>query len=113
MMRHIDEIKLLKREIGRYRKKVADQQKEIQRMKEREQSNMEGLKEMTQFCNALIIQTALSYGRREEEEGEVLGWRLELPALDVRALGEKYERRSRRDAESNTLVIGVLPREDA
>lgn len=99
-------------EIGRYRKKVEDQARMIEMLKGRVEDAGAGAVQMMQYADCVCIQTAISYGEREEEDGEVVGYRLELPALDLHALLEKYEMRCRMDEIKRTVIIGVMERKE-
>lgn len=110
--RRKNEIERLEYELGRYQKKVEDQAKIIKAMQKRLEEAGEGAVQTMQYADCVCIQTAICYGEREEEDGKVIGYRLELPQLDIRALLERYEMRCRLDEERRVVVIGVMEREE-
>ena len=112
-MRNRDKIKVLEKELGRYRKKVFDQSRELERYKRRCDIHDEAILQLNASLDAILIQCALKYGREEREEGKVLGHRLELPIVDVQNLHHRYEIRARKDEETFRYIIGVVPREES
>lgn len=111
-MRNRDKIKVLEKELGKYRKKVFDQSRELERYKRRCDIHDEAILQLNASLDAILIQCALKYGREEREEGKVLGHRLELPMIRVDDLHRRYEIRSRKDEETDNYIIGVVPREE-
>ncbi len=107
MERNVDKIKRLEHELGKYRKKVEDQGKKIKELLE----TVEGDREAMLALDANMIQLALSYGQEEVEDGEVLGWRLEYPKVEVHKLLEEYQVKARIDQKTQQMVIGVMKRE--
>lgn len=111
-MRNVDKIKGLEKELGRYRKKVADQQKENDALKKRMIQAMEGSAETNRAVDAILAQVALKYGEkaRDEETGDELGWRLSLPMFSVDEMMAQYEVRTRRDETTQEYIVGVMER---
>lgn len=111
-MRNIDRIKDLEKELGRYRKKVADQQKEIFGLRKQLVAAIEGSSEAHKAVDAILAQAALKYGERarDEETGEELGWRLEIPVFSVSDTIDRYEVRTRRDDTTQEYIVGVMER---
>lgn len=116
MERNIDKIKRLQHELGRYQKKVADQAKELAKLKEGLHHVYLGEREVQRGVDAILAQTALTYGKAamdEDNEGTYLGHRLTLPAFSVGDILSKYEVRARKDEETGAYIVGVVPREEA
>ena len=114
-MRNVDKIKALEKELGKYQKKVTDQNKLLRQLhKELEQAHA-GTIQLQNATDGLFTAVALEYGEtvKDEETGEEIGKRLTLPVFDIRELREKYRIRARRDAETETYVLGIVPREAA
>ena len=115
MERNIDKIKRLEHEIGRYRKKVADQSKVETRMRAMLEDAGAGAVQTHKAVDAILAQTAVTYGERvlDEETGAEIGRRLTIPLFDVDDVLGKYEVRTRRDETDGTYVVGVVQRLEA
>ena len=103
----------LARELGRYRKKTADQERELTVLRERLGEADQAAAELCRAVDAILIQTALTYGQEalDEESGEKLGVRLTLPEYRLEDLLARYEVRARPDRQAGTYVVGVAARE--
>lgn len=114
MMRNIDEIKRLKKELGRYQKKVADQAKENEKLRQSLKLAYDGNAQTQRAVDALMAQAAITCGKEvtDEESGEKLGYSLSLPLFQVGHILSRYEVHARRDKEKDLYVVGVVPRED-
>lgn len=112
-MRNVDRIKNLEKELGRYRKKVSDQQQEINTLRRRLDEAMEGAMETNRALDAILARAAVKYGERarDEDTGKELGWRLTLPWFSVAGTLERYEVRARRDERAQEYIVGVMERE--
>ena len=113
-MRNIDRVKTMEKELGRYRKKVADQSKEIQGLRKELEEMIAGNRETQMLVNALLGQLALRYGEavQDPDSGETIGTRLRLSMFDVKETLDRYEVHARRDEKEQEYVIGVAPREE-
>lgn len=113
MERNVDKIKRLEKEIGRYKKKVADQAKENEKLRQSLKLAHDGNAQTQRAVDALMAQVAITYGEvvTDEETGEKLGYSLSLPAFSVDETLAEFEVRARRDVEKNQYVVGVVPRE--
>lgn len=109
-MRNVDKIKGLEKELGRYRKKVEDQQKEIDALRKNLGAAMNGNAEINKAVDAILAIVALKYGNpiEDDDTGEELGWRLSLPLFSVAETLEKYEIRTRRDEKTQAYIVGVM-----
>lgn len=109
--RNRDKVKRVKRELGRYQKKVADLTRENARLRE----DMKGLNQLRMAFDAWIIQIALAYGEavKDPDTGEDIprmkALHLERPKVNP-LLGE-YEIHQRVD-EKNVMHIAVGLRDD-
>lgn len=112
MERNIDKIKRLEHELGRYQKKVADQAKENEAMRSRLLQAYAGNSEAQKAMDAILAQTALTYGEAVTEDGtgKELGHWLRLPMFRVADIITGYEIHARRDEETMEYIIGVVPR---
>lgn len=102
-----------KKELGRWQKKVKDQMRQIEALKQRLAAADAGAMEMNNVLMAILSQVAVRYGQPEpdpENPAAPLGWRLELPMLDVAETLGKYEQHARRDTVKGLYIIGVVPR---
>ena len=100
-------IKQLEHELGRYQKKVGDQAKEAAKLRDELKTATEAAGQMAMSFDAALIQSALSCGEKihDEESGDFIGWRLEIPKIKPRELKEKYKVSAWADEE--ILHIGV------
>ena len=104
-----------KKELGRWQKKVKDQGRQIEALKQRLAAADAGAMEMNNLLTSILSQVAVRYGQPEpdpENPASPLGWRLELPMLDVAETLGKYEQHARRDTAKGLYIIGVVPRRD-
>lgn len=112
--RNVDKIKRLEQELGRFRKKVADDSKEIENLRKMlVQANM-GNQETQALVDAILTAVALHYGEDAvdpDDEGKVLGKRLTLPRFNALEMRSRYEVHARKDDETDSYVIGVVERE--
>lgn len=114
MERNVDKIKRLEHELGRYRKKVADQAKETEKLRRKAADADAGSAQLQAMVDAVLTAVALEYGLHvtDEASGEELGWRLSLPLVDVAELRRRYEIHARKNG-SGGVTIGVMEREAA
>lgn len=102
----------LEKLLGKYKKKVSDQQGEIRRMRLALNEYEKGLGEVNLACDAVLAATAIRYGEPvyDEDNGEFLGYRLRLNDEDLRAVG-KYDVRPRSDEACQQVIVAVCPKE--
>lgn len=101
-------------ELGRYRKKVEDQQAQIAGLQRQLEDARLGNQEVQGLVDAVLTAVAIQCGEevcRDDEAGAAgsLGWRLTLPLFSAEDLRGKYEIHAHRD-EGN-YVLGVIPRQ--
>ena len=113
MERNVDKIKRLEKEIGRYQKKVADQAKENEKLRQSLKLAYVGNAQTQRAVDALMAQTAITYGEevKDEETGAELGRSLTLPLFLIDDILARFEVHARRDKEKGLYVVGVVPRE--
>lgn len=101
------------REIGRYRKKISDQENRMKILESDLQSAQVGMLEMQMMIDALLSTITINYGEKatDAESGKEIGWRLDVPLFDVAQTRKDYEIHARKDFEQDAYVIGVAPRE--
>ena len=111
-MKNVDKIKSLEHEIGRYQKKVADQQSEIDRLTKELQTADDGAKQVNQLVDAVLAACAVQYGQEivddmEESStyGQKIGWNILLDVSDL----DKYEVKTIR--KDGKYSVGVIERE--
>lgn len=114
MKRNVDKIKDLEKELGRYRKKVEDQQEEIYTLRKNLGAAMNGAAETNKAVDAILARVALKYGNpiEDDDTGEELGWRLSIPMFSVSETLERYEIRTRRDEKTQEYIVGVMERKE-
>ena len=112
-MRNVEKIKALEHELGRYRKKVDDQAKELQAMRAELEEERAGNGEIQAAVDAVLTAVVLHYGEAATDPDapdKVLGSRLEVPVFSVAEMREKYEIHARRDEKAGVYVLGVAER---
>lgn len=110
-----DVIKRLEHEIGRYRKKVDDDAKEIERLKERLEQACKGNQETQAMVDSLLTAVTLQYGEDAtdpDDERKVLGKRLAIPRFNFLEMRRRYEIHARKDKETDAYILGVVEREE-
>lgn len=113
-MRNIDKIKKLEKELGKYRKKVTDQDKLLRKLRDELENAHAGAIQLQAASDALATAVALRYGEvvKDDETGEEIGWRLTVPMFSMLEMREKYEIHARRDEAENAYILGVSQREE-
>lgn len=99
MERNVDKIKRLEHELGRYRKKVDDQAKETEKLRQKVADADAGSAQLQAMVDAVLTAVALEYG---------------LHVTDEEASGEELRRRYEIHARKNAsggVTIGVMERE--
>ncbi len=112
--RNVDKIKNLKHELGRYRKKVTDNAKEIDHLRKLLTQARKGNQETQAMVDALLTAVTLHYGVDAvdpDDESKVLGKRLTLPRFSFLKMRSRYEVHARKDKETDEYVIGVVERD--
>lgn len=106
-MTNAQKIKELEKELGRYRKRAADDGATIKRLR----TQLKGAEELGRAVDAVLAVAAVRFGEQiTDEDGGVLGCRLELPPVKVDEVLHCWEVRARKD-ESGALIVGVAKRD--
>lgn len=113
-MRNTDKIRELEKELGRYRKKVADQNKAIGDLEKRLEGAAAANIEVHKAIDAILAQAAVRYGERvrDDETGEEVGWRMVVPVFSVDDTLGQYEVRTRKDEAAGEYIVGVMERRE-
>lgn len=115
-VRHLEKEKAsLEHELGRWKKKVEDQQKELAYAMQELEEVRSGSYEVQEMVDSILTVATLRFGEKAfdpDEPGKYLGVRMALPTFEVRAVREKYQIHARYDAETDCYVIGVVEREE-
>ena len=103
----------MRHELGRWKKKAEDQEKELKRLRQKLLEAHGGSLQIMRSTDALMAQLAIVYGKRVQDDntGEELGISLEVPMFSVDDILSRYEVHARRDPEKGIYVIGAAPRE--
>ena len=105
-MRNVDKIKDLEHELGRYRKKVADQDAQIEKLKDMVQYQTEGAQELGRLIDAILAAVASKYGVVVRDESqEVIGYRLELDDFAVDRMMDRFQVNSQK--RGTQYIIGA------
>lgn len=109
-MTNKQKIREMEKELGRWKKHCED----LSKSNEKLLSERERVRMCSGMLDAVMIQTALAYGADavDPDSGKVIGKRLALPEIDIRALTAKYELHARKDRETKEYIIGVGLRDD-
>lgn len=101
-------------EIGRYRKKISDQEKKIKMLESDLASAQGGMLEMQMMVDTLLSTITIHHGEKvtDPETGDLLGWRLNVPIFDVGQVKKDYEIHASKDFEKGTYTLGVVPRKN-
>ena len=111
-MRNVDRIKSLEHELGRYRKKVEDQQKEMDKLNEMTRTQAEGADQVGILVDAILAATASRYGTVvEDDDGNVIGFRLELEEFELERMRKLWQVSAQKHGD--TYTIGVMARDAA
>lgn len=113
MERDADKISGLKKELGRYRKKVDDQMRVENQLRGELHAARRGAEETGRLVDAVLAVTAVQYGEtvRDEETGDIIGFRLTLPPFRAAETLERYRISARKDEATGDYVVGVMERE--
>lgn len=112
-MRNVDKIKALEKDLGRYQKKVADQAKELRRLKEALEAADIGNQQTQATVDAVLTAVTLHHGEiayDPDDQTRELGWRLSVPLFSVQDVRSRYEIHARRDEDAGVYVLGVTAR---
>lgn len=111
-MRNVDRLKGLEKELGRYRKKVLDQQEVIDELREQVKNASVGLAQLSMGMDAFQAQTALKYGTRaiDEETGEEIGWNMSLPLYSAEETLAQYKVKTWKKEADQEYFVGVMER---
>ncbi len=104
--RNVDRIKELELELGRWKKRVSGQQKELARLKEELKEFEAGRAQLCQAADGVLAETAKTFGERLKDGG----WRMSIPAPSVARTARDYDVLAQREAGG--YVVTVLPRKD-
>jgi len=106
-MRNIDKIKSLEHELGRYRKKVADQQKENDRLRAELDTAMQGTKELNVVVDSLMAEITVAHGEVKEEGV----WELVIPLVSILRNTRDYHVMARVSEDNDSYTVRVIRRE--
>ncbi len=68
----------------------------------------DGAEQLQQAADCIAIRTAIEYGVKVEEEGQTLGYRLELPDISCKDTLSAWELKA--EKRDGKLIIGVAER---
>lgn len=104
MERNVDKIKRLEYELGRWQKKVAEQQAEIDTLRKERQTSASGLRQLNRAADALAGAMAVAYGE-EAPEGT---YTIRLPAFSLEGMGINFTVHASKDFETGEYVIKAM-----
>lgn len=102
MARNIDKIKELEYELGRWRKKAAEQQEQIKQLKSETEDAWDALRDINYAADSVLCNVALKFG--EQEDG---GYKISIPMPSVSDIMREYEVSTGRDKEGESYVVFV------
>ncbi len=103
----------LEMELGRFKKKVSEQQRKIKALQDENDRLVRGAMQTGAIVDALFATVAMAHGESvpDEETGEVIGHRLSLPLIDVEAVRSKYFVQARRSTDHSRYIIDVVAKD--
>lgn len=104
--KNVDKIKRLELELGRHRKKVADQERALALMSKTRETYEGGVAELNKAANALCIAVAVKYGTEVGDGAR----EAVLPEIRVEELLGGYELAVRADERTGTYIIRAKAR---
>ncbi len=104
-MRSVEEIRNLRKELGRREERLKDREEEMKKLREQLEGERAGGRELRQAADALLTAAVLAWG--EETQGEK---RLTLPRFGVGEMQEGYILHARRDPAGEDYILSVRPR---
>ena len=104
--RNTDRIKELETELGRYRKKVDDQNKELSKLRQHRRMADQGVKEISMTMDAILISLALQFGKGTDHRKT-----LTIDQVDFLALHENYTVTAKR-TKAGKYTVTVKKREE-
>lgn len=111
-MRNVDRIKALNHELGRYQKKVADQDSWIRELEEKIRDREEGAYQVACLVDAVLAAVASSYGTPVmDDDDTIIGYRLELEGFELERMRELWQVSANK--QGDTYTIGVMARDRA
>ena len=102
MARNIDKIKELEYELGRWRKKAAEQQEQIRQLKSEAEDAWDALMDINHAADSVLCNVALKFG--EQADG---GYKNSIPMPSVSDIMRDYEVSTGRDKEHGLYVVFV------
>jgi len=106
-MRNVDKIKSLEHELERYRKKVGDQQKELDELKALKELSDKGTKELNRAVDSIMTEVLVKFGESVEEG--VL--ELSLPLVSVYRNTRDYMVMARVSDDNDSYILRAVRRE--
>lgn len=106
-MRHVEEIKQLRQELGRYMKAVADRQKQIDELKAAIDQSDDGVRALNHMVDSILAELALQYADPDADGVRTIT----LPAVSVRRNARDYEVHAGIGRDNESYVITVRRRE--
>lgn len=110
-MRNVDKIKDLKKRLAEAERYAARLETMCKGQDKQLMEVQKGAAELQAAMDGVMMAAVLSLGEevREVDGQDVVGWRLRLPAVDVRSLHARYQLHARRDQEEGGYVVSVVP----
>lgn len=111
MTKRMERIKALETQLGKYRKKIDDQQKLVSKLSGEVEQSRSALEEIQSLTDAILANAAIACGEPVEEDGKTIGYRLTIPAFSVQETLEKYKIGARKD-ENGAYTLGVMEKKE-
>ena len=111
MERNVDKIKRLEKELGRWQKKVRDQRKELERLRQAEEDARQAVLGTGRLLDGILTALALHLGERAEGPGHRGGAGLAADRAGVRPGGDGREVRGPGQTGQRRRVRGRGPGE--
>lgn len=106
-MRNVEEIKRLEGELGRYKKMVADRDKQIEKLN----GYNEAVEELRKALDSYMIQMCLRFGFTEEVGAELYEHCLTLPKNNIQETLDKYKLELYAGENEDEIIMRAVERE--
>lgn len=111
-VRNVDKIKELKKKLAEAERYAARLETMCKGQDKQLMETQEGALELQRAMDGVLMAAALEHGEavKNDQTGEIVGWRLRIPDIDAGRMAEQYLLHARKDLENGGYVVSVVPR---
>lgn len=103
-----EQIKTMSAALRNTRAAMRTEQTENHNLRIRHKEAVDGVMQLSAMCDAILAVVAAHYGVKTEESGEIIGYRLTLPAGDITEAFGKYQVHVKKDERGDYLIGAVI-----